>query len=184
MFIDWNKGVIKACGAGHPGPFLLPVSGDDPRLGKKKSKDGSIPPISMQLKGPPLGESSQPVFETSEMPLRAGDRVVLYSDGLIECENIHGKQWGKKNLTRAISGMASQDPGQWKMKIIDEAFQFFDRVPIKDDVTIVVVECDRAWVPAPAETPIPPPAVQAVEPPSESLFSMNLGGDGSESASS
>jgi phosphoserine phosphatase RsbU/P len=69
--------------AGHPHPILL-------RQGQA--------PLVMGDGGPPVGLFPDMEYETIHMRVRPGDRLVLYSDGIIECANREGVQFGEERL--------------------------------------------------------------------------------------
>jgi phosphoserine phosphatase RsbU/P len=69
--------------AGHPNPILL-------RQGQ--------PPLVMGDGGPPVGLFPDMEYETINMRVCPGDRLILYSDGIIECANREGVQFGEERL--------------------------------------------------------------------------------------
>ena len=72
--------------AGHPGPLLLPASGD---------------PIIPRTQSYPIGLSDKPYIE-NELELAPGDRLYLYSDGAVEALNDQRKQFGTERFTSTL----------------------------------------------------------------------------------
>jgi PAS domain S-box-containing protein len=68
--VETGAGVLHLASAGHPPPVLIPGDGK-PRL------------LSAGL-GPPLGAVRGFVFHEAQQSYAAGDRLVLYTDGLVE----------------------------------------------------------------------------------------------------
>jgi hypothetical protein len=69
--LDLADGMVRYACAGHPPPLLLPVDGDGRYVWGGRSM--------------PLGVGRDGVARTqAEQPLEAGDRLLLYTDGLVE----------------------------------------------------------------------------------------------------
>ena len=109
------------------------------------AKISPVPLISLNLKGVPLGVDKDAVYEEKVMEFRPGDKFVLFTDGLIECESPEGKQWGRKALLEQLGRTTDQSPVEIKDGILKAAYSFYKNVPIKDDITIVVLEIDKTW---------------------------------------
>ena len=69
--------------AGHPPPIVVP-------------KDAA--PSICETTGPPIGILSEPDYEDRTIDLAAGDRVVLYTDGITEAESEEGGYLGQDRL--------------------------------------------------------------------------------------
>ncbi|WP_374106267.1 SpoIIE family protein phosphatase [Streptomyces sp. TRM70350] len=81
--------------AGHPPPLLL-RAGEVRRLGRPG--------------GMLLGASTTPVFEEAECRLEPGDRLLLYTDGLVERRS-EGIDRGLERLAQALVTHHSDEPG-------------------------------------------------------------------------
>ncbi|MET7478032.1 SpoIIE family protein phosphatase [Streptomyces sp. NPDC005648] len=81
--------------AGHPPPLLL--------------RDGQVRYLD-RPGGMLLGASSTPEFQEAECLLRPGDRVLLYTDGLVERPG-EGIDRGLKRLAEAVLAHHSDEPG-------------------------------------------------------------------------
>ncbi|MGX4687894.1 SpoIIE family protein phosphatase [Streptomyces sp. JNUCC 63] len=81
--------------AGHPPPLLL-------RRGEPRYLE--------RPRGVLLGASRNPVFEEAECRLEPGDRLLLYTDGLVERPG-EGIQWGLARLAEAASAHRTDIPG-------------------------------------------------------------------------
>ncbi|MEM7315915.1 MAG: PP2C family protein-serine/threonine phosphatase, partial [Planctomycetota bacterium] len=69
--------------AGHPGPLYIPAEGQ---------------PEILDCDGFPVGIFPEPDYVDHTLVLQPGDRIVLYSDGLLDAENPHGAYFEKKGL--------------------------------------------------------------------------------------
>ncbi|MFJ4341496.1 PP2C family protein-serine/threonine phosphatase [Streptomyces sp. NPDC088915] len=65
-----DEKVLHWADAGHPAPLLL--------------RDGRAEPLEAKQRGPLLGALPGYAYETSSTPLRPGDLLVLYTDGMVE----------------------------------------------------------------------------------------------------
>ena len=81
--------------AGHPPPLLL--------------RDGQVHYLD-RPGGMLLGASSTPEYEEAECRLRPGDRVLLYTDGLVERPG-EGLDRGLKRLAEAVLAHPGDEPG-------------------------------------------------------------------------
>ena len=81
--IDQRNGILKLTQAGHPNPILLRASN---------------PPIAMGEGGFPVGVLPEMTYEELNHEIKEGDRLFLSSDGILECSNHHGEQFGIERL--------------------------------------------------------------------------------------
>ncbi len=76
--LDVETGQVTISHAGHPSAILL-------------HSDSSMEMT--DTGGVPVGMLPEMVYEESTLTLIAGDRIILYTDGVTECENIFGEQF-------------------------------------------------------------------------------------------
>ncbi len=76
--LDVETGQVTISHAGHPSAILL-------------HSDSSMEMT--DTGGVPVGMLPEMVYEESTLTLTAGDRIILYTDGVTECENIFGEQF-------------------------------------------------------------------------------------------
>src|SRR3984957_15138818 len=80
LFVDMQKRTLTYAGAGHP-PMLL--------------RDGSSKAVRNVVEnGLFLGRFPSATYSSLELPLNAGDRVLLYTDGIPETTNPAGVEFG------------------------------------------------------------------------------------------
>ncbi len=79
-------------------------------------------------------------FEQKSAPIRPGDKIVLYTDGLIECINNQGKQFGKIKLENAVLGISSLNAKDFNLEIINKIQNYTTGLPQSDDITMVTIE--------------------------------------------
>ena len=94
----------------------------------------------LMSRGNRLGDVPDSTFAESSQALRNGDRLVFYTDGLIECESPTGEEYGEKRLRSAIRAAGDQGPAQMRDSLMTTAAQFYGNCPRKDDITLVVAQ--------------------------------------------
>ncbi len=145
--IDTKNGKMTYANAGHNFPFIIPTQARDPR-GFKKSRPGTEnkpQPFSVKLMGNPLGMQKLANFMEKDIAIEPGDKIFLFSDGLIECSSPQGEVWGRKHLFNQLSDITTLPFDEFKDEILSRAFSFFANNPLEDDVTVVVAEIPKAW---------------------------------------
>ena len=127
--IDPRAGLIQYASAGHTFPYLLRA-------------DGSL--ASLSLCGSVLGESLGSDFERTSLPFSAGDTVLWYTDGLVECENEAREQWGERRLRKLLKEWQVDGTGGPRVgealrdRVLREVRSFAGTAALVDDVTVLV----------------------------------------------
>lgn len=145
--LDTKNGTMTYANAGHNFPVIIPTNADDPRAPSSRpmAKISPVPLISLQLKGMPLGIDRDAEYTEKTIDIAAGDKMIFFTDGLIECESPAGKQWGRKALLELLGSTCDKDAVEMKNGIMQSAYNFYGNVPIKDDITVVVLEMSKHW---------------------------------------
>lgn len=125
MTIDISQGTLAYGSAGHPPPVLLRSNG------KMEVLD---------LHGPVIGFGRDNTFSHEEKSLRPGDKVVLYTDGILEAHNPEGEIYGKHRLYETLAGCKNSSPKETTDKIYNEVRRFAKTTEFEDDVSILVLE--------------------------------------------
>jgi serine phosphatase RsbU (regulator of sigma subunit) len=119
--------------AGHPAPLLL------------QRPTGTVHPLGNLLDaGPALGLLPEPEFDCSEFPLKAGDRFVLYTDGITEARNSMGEDFGPERLAVAIRAHSGATAEHMLDGLLKSAQEFTGRAEAKDDVCVFVIDVTSA----------------------------------------
>ena len=127
--------------AGHNWPVVLRPNGDRVFL----ERGGTI-----------LGILEQVNYEEDHIALKAGDRVVLYTDGISEAANAEGEQFGEQRLCEVVHAMPHDlSAREVAEQLLAALREFLGQVEPQDDMTLMVV---RVLEPKAVETsraPIP-----------------------------
>jgi sigma-B regulation protein RsbU (phosphoserine phosphatase) len=117
--------------AGHPPPIL----GRSATRQQVELADSS---------GILMGFDAGASYQDRRRPLDPGDRVLLYTDGLIEAQNEDGAFFGEGELGEIFSRRDGLPAEGFARSLVDELQSWsghdVDRRPFEDDLTIVVVD--------------------------------------------
>ncbi len=124
--LDVETRRLHFVGAGHPP--LVHVNGPDKRLNECDSS------------GYPVGLVEDAAYEESTIELQPGDRVYLYSDGLIEQPNVDGKMFGRSQLIDAMLATHHQPLGESVDSLVGHVRHWANGDDIRDDLSILALE--------------------------------------------
>lgn len=126
LCLDLEARRLAYAGAGHP-PILLCRAGSEPR--------------GLLENGFPLGLFPDARYQALQEPLSAGDRIVLYTDGLIEAPSPTGDLFGEERLREAVAAGADLPAGAFADLVLARlAAWSVQSEGFADDVTLVVVD--------------------------------------------
>jgi phosphoserine phosphatase RsbU/P len=108
------------------------------------------PPLSLEATAMPVGLVPEAGFELAGTRLQPGDKVVIYTDGVTESQNLQGEFFGKKRLRELVSAHAAHPCAAIHDAIRQAVAAFTEGAPQADDITLLVLEYRGA---AAVETP-------------------------------
>jgi serine phosphatase RsbU (regulator of sigma subunit) len=113
-------------GAGHP-PGMIAHAGAEPRLLESRSMVlGALPDA--------VGTEA-----TLDVNLEAGDRIVLYTDGITDVFDSRGEMLGVEGVQKIVRETSLLPFKKMKQGILDSVAEWRDG-PATDDVSLVLVE--------------------------------------------
>lgn len=86
----------------------------------------------------PIGLLPGVEFESGEVPFHAGERLVVFSDGVTEAENIAGEEF-EPHLPGALATITTRDPETAGPQFFAALDRFRIGAPAKDDTTLMVI---------------------------------------------
>ena len=92
--------------------------------------------------GFPLGVKRREPFREHEVSFENGDRLILYSDGLIEAIDDDGEPFGFERFEKTILSSGKQSADDLKKSLLNAVKKFTRNRPPEDDQTLVVVAFD------------------------------------------
>lgn len=81
--------------------------------------------------------------ETKKTRLKVGDRIILYSDGIVEGMNPDREEFGDQRFKEDILSTKSMSPEEAVRAIIEDVDAFAEGEPRKDDYTLIILEIDE-----------------------------------------
>lgn len=117
---------LKYANAGHNWALLL-------RLG-----DATCTPLDAD--GLVLGVRRNVDFEEKSVRLDAGDRLLLYTDGITEAEDPQGAFFGFARLGSLFCAHRTLPPEALIEKLLAEVRAFCGNVPLRDDISMVMLQ--------------------------------------------
>src|SRR5256885_2797440 len=91
--------------------------------------------------GLPLGIMSDAEFREGRTQLRAGDVLVVYSDGVSEAVDPNGEEFGPTRLYEVVARNLDASAGGIRDRIESALTKFCQGTPAADDITLVI--CKR-----------------------------------------
>lgn len=92
--------------------------------------------------GLPLGLMEQSEYDLSETILKAGDLLVIYSDGVTEGTNLAGEEFGLERLLDVVTKSVNLPAAAVRDKIESALSAFTGSAPANDDITLVIAKRD------------------------------------------
>jgi hypothetical protein len=98
VFVDLDKFVLRYAGAGHPPLLIAPRTNMHVR--ELESRE-------IEENGLMLGLFPEATYASVEIQLDAGDRILLYTDGILEAMNAAREEFGKSRLKQFLAASKS-----------------------------------------------------------------------------
>ncbi|MCJ7681279.1 MAG: PP2C family protein-serine/threonine phosphatase, partial [Candidatus Aminicenantes bacterium] len=87
----------------------------------------------------PLGILEDSQYEETKIQLTAGDKVVFYTDGIVEAMNEQEEMFGFDRLLEVVQGAKSMTAESLLKEILDKVNEFVGGAAQHDDLTVIVV---------------------------------------------
>lgn len=125
VILNVKTGHLEFANGGHNLPFLL-----SPNKGPEQ-----LP----HTRGMGLGVADGIAFQTSNMTLKPGQVLVLYTDGISEAHNPGSELYTEARMQRFFSGQSDLRPRQLVESLLAEVRRFEAGGPQADDITALVL---------------------------------------------
>jgi len=125
MILNTRQGCLVYSRAGHPPAILLH---EDGRL--EFLKEG----------GPAVGCGWLGPFKEESKELTRGDKLILYSDGITEYENLLGEFYGTDRLHASVKGLKGEPIGVLLDGLVASLLEFGDYGMPQDDISLLGIE--------------------------------------------
>jgi sigma-B regulation protein RsbU (phosphoserine phosphatase) len=131
---DSVTGELSYANASHESPFLIQRAKGS--LLKKKD----LIPLN-EVNNPRLGQARDTHYKQAKIHLNPGDRILFYTDGIPDIENLQKKSWGEREFIKSILQANQESAVQTSVQTMVAQFKEFRKnAPLKDDITFFMVE--------------------------------------------
>jgi serine phosphatase RsbU (regulator of sigma subunit) len=122
--VDCDSGQMAYSNAGHFPPILLRAGGQAELL---------------EAGGPLLGAVENAMYQSGRVSLEAGDTLLAYSDGVLECRNEAGEEFGSGRLLTALRQTEQLSTRNALVALLAAVQDFANGKPLSDDVSLTVI---------------------------------------------
>ncbi len=141
--LDLDCGAMRFCRAGHTPLIFFSSAGGTPAA-QVLTPSGMV--LGLRIEG---AEGMFPqLLEEISIDLVPGDIVVLYTDGITEAMNLESDLFGEGRLSRLVEEHGHLDSGELRERIMREVESFVGAANQHDDMTMILVKVERAFVAA------------------------------------
>ncbi|TGL90485.1 HAMP domain-containing protein [Leptospira congkakensis] len=125
VFVVFEEpGVVKFVNAGHNAPFIV----------RPSTKEITY----IDSSGPPLGMGDDIQYSLDSFPVLPGDKIVLYTDGVVETPIKEGGLFGLERFTEIVLEnihLSNSEIVEKAMELLEEKHEEY-----KDDVTMIILD--------------------------------------------
>lgn len=123
--LDRHTGEGQIALAGHPLPIIRRRHGEIEYL-----KPGGLP----------VGMFPDVAYDSQQFRLGTGDRLILYSDGVTECQNTGGEAFGDAQLQAVAKAATSASSQSLTDNLADSLREWRGSNDFEDDISVLVLE--------------------------------------------
>ncbi|MFZ0522061.1 MAG: SpoIIE family protein phosphatase [Candidatus Acidiferrales bacterium] len=129
VYVDLERNIMKYAGAGHP-----------PMLVWRKSTGNAS---QLLENGLVMGQFEEATYDSLQMPIEAGDRFVLYTDGILETSNPAQEEFGTDRFMRFMETNYRLPAGPFADALLFELARWLEQ-PLgeghRDDISLLAVD--------------------------------------------
>ena len=122
--VNLESGDLTYCNAGHPPALLIHENNEAEEL----TAGGSV-----------LGVDSRTEFVNGIAALSPGDTLLAYSDGITECRNEAGTEFGSHGLIREAKAFSGSNPGVMLFSVLAAVENFAGNQHREDDIALIML---------------------------------------------
>jgi phosphoserine phosphatase RsbU/P len=131
---DPKTRTLTYANASHESPFLI-------RKTDKELKKKDLVPLN-EVNNPRLGQSRETQYEQTSVQLEVGDRILFYTDGIPDIQNVKLETWGEREFLKSvIKSNQNFPPVNQAVASLTETFQAYrTTASLIDDITFFMAE--------------------------------------------
>ncbi|MGZ8219405.1 PP2C family protein-serine/threonine phosphatase [Methylomagnum sp.] len=124
--LDTESGRVGLSSAGHPPPLLW------------RHADRSF--VESKVRGLPVGVLDDSRYQSEYLPFRPGDRLYVYTDGIVECPNSEGELFGYERFRDALARFADLSLADTKAAVSEALRIWRGNDAFPDDISLLILE--------------------------------------------
>ncbi|HNX31370.1 MAG TPA: PP2C family protein-serine/threonine phosphatase [Holophaga sp.] len=124
--INPADGSMRYVNAGHNPPLLVPADGG--------------PVVRLHPTGPMVGLLPGAAFQEGRARMLPGDVLIIFTDGVVDAEDVHGRELGEEPLIEVARTCGSASSEEVFERLLVRTLQHMDGCGFKDDVTLMVIK--------------------------------------------
>jgi serine phosphatase RsbU (regulator of sigma subunit) len=129
--LDAENGSVGLCSAGQTQPLLMAAKTDAATL---------VETVGDTF---PLGILDDVNYEETQLQIEPGDKVVFYTDGIVEAMNKNEDMYGFERLHEVVKSSPAENAEALMKDIISSVSDFTGNAPQHDDLTLIVVSVNE-----------------------------------------
>jgi sigma-B regulation protein RsbU (phosphoserine phosphatase) len=130
--LDAKNGKLSLCSAGQTQPIHF------------SAQTGTAGLVETHGDTFPLGILKDADYRETALELSPGDRIVLYTDGIVEAKNLQDELYGFDRLIEVILESRAVDADNLMTEILTSVNSFVGEAPQHDDLTLIVITVENA----------------------------------------
>ena len=124
--VDREKQLLEWVRAGHDPAILYDIAADSF--------------TDLRGQGTALGISADLTFTRQSVPIRPGQVICLFTDGIPETRNAQGAFFGRERLRQEIRRHVAETAKNMMLSILDAVAEFRGDLEQEDDLTLMIVK--------------------------------------------
>jgi phosphoserine phosphatase RsbU/P len=138
----YSDGKIELCRAGHPPALLL--SAMDKNISWLKPNGMAVGMAASEKDNEPPDQKKNMSFrsslETRDLRVQQGDVLFLFTDGVSESANVHGKEYGQEKIAELIKSFSHEPVEKIRDHLVDDLKVFREGTDLRDDTTFILLK--------------------------------------------
>jgi len=131
--IDSQDKILTLCSAGQTQPVHV------------TARTGAATLVETKGDTFPLGILEDAAYEETQLKLEAGDKVIFYTDGIVEAMNEEEEIFGFDRLLETVKDSQTMTAETLLNEIKIKVNEFAGNAPQHDDITVIVVSVSEAY---------------------------------------